>query len=403
MEAVGSRSDHHVQMRRVRTHPDDASAGSSRADAGPSKRPPHTRDVRAKPLNPRGVGTVTTIASVVIAIGALLVAYHARRSLSIHRAEMLHRAYLSEMEARAALMPEMVSIIDRLTAERDAFAADNPPDDSGPREQRNQGFHPSSLLVQRIAALSEALGPYRTFNDRTGRLEGAQLSPERGQLLRLLVGAGAEPCTEFNFEFADLPRATLRRADLASVRLADATLTGADLGYANLSRAELPRADLREANVSHANLREANLQQADLSRANLLDVNASLADLQRANLTAARLEHASLRGADLRGATLRDAILTGANLVGTDLRDADLRGADIGNTDLRHANLAGVAVLPGDWSKWIEARSRWPEAKAWRLLESNGVHRLVLVDGWHYRAGRLEQDRSKVGSSESTD
>ncbi|NJM58792.1 MAG: pentapeptide repeat-containing protein [Synechococcales cyanobacterium RU_4_20] len=89
-----------------------------------------------------------------------------------------------------------------------------------------------------------------------------------------------------------------------------------------LSSIQLPRASLREANLQGAELRVANLQGADFWEANLQGANLGGANLQGANLSAANLQDA-----DLPGANLQNAILLGADLrTASELSPEQLQG-----------------------------------------------------------------------------
>ena len=161
-------------------------------------------------------------------------------------------------------------------------------------------------------------------------------------------------------EQADLQRANLQRAWLASAHLQKAILVegnlqgahliGANLQEAHLFGANLQRAVLKGTNLQMADLRRANFQMADLRAANFQEAHLVAANLQEANLSGANLQGAVLRGANLQGATLGGANLRGtwfdeANLQGAILYSADLSGADLTKANLEKAELAGIKGL----------------------------------------------------------
>jgi uncharacterized protein YjbI with pentapeptide repeats len=84
---------------------------------------------------------------------------------------------------------------------------------------------------------------------------------------------------------------------------------------------QLPRDTLRRANLAHAFLLGADLSErdcagADLTGAMLKRANLAGACLRAALLCGADLQHADLTNADLRGADLRGALVQGTHLLG---------------------------------------------------------------------------------------
>lgn len=86
---------------------------------------------------------------------------------------------------------------------------------------------------------------------------------------------------------------------------------------------QLPRITLRKANLSGAILIRANLRGAYLAHPNLINAN---------------LTEANLAGAEISWAEFNEAILIGANFAGADLSWADFSGAD-----LTKANFSGAS------------------------------------------------------------
>ncbi len=273
--------------------------------------------------------TITIFAAIGGLLGAILL-YNQNRLIDT-------QVNLEEANRRSSLIFLMSNIMDKVDEELK----------EDPNNDKVRNISPQ--LIGRIAALSQAMRPYRYLQD--GQLIDKPLSPERGQLLTALVRSKfdssgyADIYKAVRFERADLQRAQLKSAYLNETDLRDADLRGADLRDATLSGATLRDATLRDATLSTANFRRA-----DLIRANLNGADLNGADLSKTALSDATLRDAYLRGANLRDAVLRDAVLRDAILSETYLSRADLSGADLSGTYLSKADLRGTYLSRADLS-----------------------------------------------------
>ncbi|MEM6966004.1 MAG: pentapeptide repeat-containing protein [Bacteroidota bacterium] len=197
--------------------------------------------------------------------------------------------------------------------------------------------------LARLVALNHSFQPYAYWEGDS--LSAQKLSPERGQLLLVLVTLDLDTTTfrkikkSISFLGADL-----RGTDLSGKDLSGMDLRAADFRDANLSETRLVGTDLRSTNFWGANLNKAIFRKADLKRANmswaeLNDANLDHADLDDANLSAAQLRRASLNEARLRWGNMNGAILSEASLYGMDLLATDLSQANCNKTNLEKANL----------------------------------------------------------------
>lgn len=181
-----------------------------------------------------------------------------------------------------------------------------------------------------------------------------QSSPGQGQTAEQV--SGQVPMPEYHQDH----RAASRRQEsdhlnsLGGSRLSDLYLDAANLAKADLSYANLASTYLRKADLSQSNLDDAILTNANLRAAALIEVTARRAiasgaslvnaDLSRSNWEAANLENAVLDGAVIERANLRSVNLRRASLVGTRIVNCDLQQADLTGADLRHADIVECDV-----------------------------------------------------------
>jgi uncharacterized protein YjbI with pentapeptide repeats len=198
------------------------------------------------------------------------------------------------------------------------------------------------------------------------RLIDRPASPERGQLLTILLGAGLRNLETLNFEGLDLSFAympngmlTLVTANGGLLSYADFTgsaVAGSDLGGAQLENARFRGADIRStsfAAVVGDRVKEpyrpegapyvTRLTGADFSGARLFDTDFSGADMLAANFDGALLVRPNFTGASLGLATLRGAVLLEPVFGSAFLKSVDLDGAIVfGETFL--TDLAATAA-----------------------------------------------------------
>ncbi|MCB0631676.1 MAG: pentapeptide repeat-containing protein [Saprospiraceae bacterium] len=178
----------------------------------------------------------------------------------------------------------------------------------------------SEELIGRIAALSQALLPYRYLEN--DELTPGPLSPERGQLLFALVNSLLDETTydkifeKSNFSYAELKQANftgayLRNVNLEYAHFPDAVFSNADLEYAKLKQADLSDTHFENVNMVGAQLQDASFRSAeivnvDFSNANLSGVDFRLSRIN-GNFTACRLDDVHLDSAEIEFALLEEA------------------------------------------------------------------------------------------------
>jgi len=300
--------------------PDAPSNGDAAADGSPCSGAPSTASgasPRETPANPRGTddatdnakvqGSVSTVAAQIddavkwyarraIAIGGVLggivsvftlvIGYQTLAEFRVQNEQLVtQNEFLKEQTVqtqRSTNASALSSIIADVQAEVEAL---DPAD--------RTAWQPSSPLQFRIAAISRVLTPHRPSAD-SARL----VSPERGLLLRALLGV--------NVDLPLSPSATFADADLRDVTFGDAELGGlnlerADLTDANFLRGRLDDVSLVDASLQGATLVSTSFRKTDLSGADLREAQFFNVDLTRANLTGAALSYADLSNARLPG------------------------------------------------------------------------------------------------------
>ncbi len=155
------------------------------------------------------------------------------------------------------------------------------------------------------------------------------------------------------------PKADLRNARMAGVKLSDvefpeavfdgADLTGAKLDLSNFTQASFQRAVLANASLAKTNAAKAILKGAQLTGAILNDANLAGADLSCADLTAVQGWKTDFTKADLSGANLAKASLNGA-----DMRGCRLTGATLQDTILQGVKYDARTVFPEGLTPPIE-------------------------------------------------
>jgi uncharacterized protein YjbI with pentapeptide repeats len=100
---------------------------------------------------------------------------------------------------------------------------------------------------------------------------------------------------DVRFDFADLRRAVLERADLRGSDLTYADLREAQLASANFEGCLMPKVDLRDADLSGARLARAVLAGANLENATFLKADCSYTTFLGANTSGAIFQGAVLQ------------------------------------------------------------------------------------------------------------
>jgi uncharacterized protein YjbI with pentapeptide repeats len=274
---------------------------------------------------------------------------------------------LAESARRAGEISEMVSIFDALrqevqtyclTQQRSEFCKANAfkttSGDLNPTNWVNvapqERFRSSAFLYARINALAGTLRPYRYFEfqetnstDRElraincgralvdnkrivdmlsaedeiqrahqtidqvemphNRLVSQVYSPERSQLLRLLVTSGIDlgPLSKLNTSFSSV---ILDKAQLDGMQMPAAELSDSRFIEARLNSAKLPLARLNNSDFHCASMLFADLRGIYADKSSFAGVDLASADLRNAYITNSDFRVKRLAGADLRGATL---------------------------------------------------------------------------------------------------
>jgi len=337
---------------------------------------------------------------------------------------------LAEAARNAALAVEITGIAARLGAALDTIEG------TVTAEARPlfNAIDPSDLdreLVLRITSISRATQPYRFLDlgvraqdpgDKTrhamlrrradlprtyermaaafawpeeetaNRLIDRPASPERGQLLTVLLGAGVHNLETLNLAGLDLSFAYLPNADIALL-----TGLGARLSYADLSGSYLTEVDLGGAALENARFRGAQFRRStfaavppERTRAPYLPQNAPYStflagadfdrsvqfgtDFSGALLTAASFDGAVFLGgrfdaAALGAATFRGAVLIGTSFAGAELKSADFDGAILFGHDVL-AELTAAAA-PGSF---VAGRFRAEQMPLDEVMALNAVY-----------------------------
>lgn len=183
---------------------------------------------------------VIAVTSGIIAIVSLYLAWksnkivEAQNELIVQQNErMEQQTYLQEAERRSSYIFLMSNIFEQINAELKEDYLKNEIRDLSPQ------------LIGGIAALSQRLKPYRLLE---GDTLSNKLSPERGQLLAMLVRSELADTTYkqifYNSDFS--------YADLRDIPFVRANLNGAHLEYANFHGSNLYKADLSNSALSNA-------------------------------------------------------------------------------------------------------------------------------------------------------
>ena len=187
------------------------------------------------------------------------------------------------------------------------------------------------------------------------RLIDRPASPERGQLLQVLVTGGIRNLEILNHFGLDLSFAYLQAADLFLL-----TTQGGRLSYADFSGCHIMGGDFGGYYLENSRFRSTRIQDtnfaavtadrvivplkpenapystfltgADFTASVLIDVDFTAATLTAANLDGALLVRPNFTSAGLGAATLRNAVLLAPILAGTVWKSADLDGAVVFGT-----------------------------------------------------------------------
>jgi uncharacterized protein YjbI with pentapeptide repeats len=214
---------------------------------------------------------------------------------------------------------------------------------------------------RRRADLGESYDKMAAYFGWQDQPEGTYLidrpaSPERGQLLNVLISGGVRNLEALTFVGLDLSFASLKGAEIGLL-----TAQQARLSYADFSGSYFTECDFGAANLENARFRLTKIVRSrfaalspdqvraplpaqdgptngrmagvDFSRAVIIGSDFSGAVLTVANFDGAVLKGVSFKGADLSLATFRDTVILAADLDGATLKRADLDGAIVFGAD----------------------------------------------------------------------
>ncbi|WP_374398169.1 pentapeptide repeat-containing protein [Tabrizicola sp.] len=218
-------------------------------------------------------------------------------------------------------------------------------------------------LQRRRGDLGDGYPKLEAYFGWADRPEGTWLvdrpaSPERGQLLRVMVSSGLRNLELFTFAGLTLDHAMLKATDLSLI-----TAQQARLSYADFSGSYLVECDFGSAILENARFRRAHISrsrfaaltadqvlpplppQAGLATTRLSGADFSRATIQASDFSGAALTAASFDGALLDGVTFANADLSAATFVGTVILDADFTGVSLKRTDFDGAVVFGADFL----------------------------------------------------------
>jgi uncharacterized protein YjbI with pentapeptide repeats len=251
-------------------------------------------------------------------------------------------------------------------------------------------------LQRRREDLGEGYGQLAGYFGWEERPEGTYLidrpaSPERGQLMRVLVTAGVRNLELLTYTGLTLDYAMLKATDLSLV-----TAQQARLSYADFSGSYLVDCDFGSAILENARFRNANIKRtrfAALGPGETLPPLASLpertvtrmsgADFGRATITASDFSGADLTAARFDGALLDGVRFTGASLTAATFRDAVLLDADLTGAILKRADFDGAIVFGADFltrlSSVAAPDTLRPDLFRLEPLEEGALGRIMVV------------------------
>jgi uncharacterized protein YjbI with pentapeptide repeats len=198
-------------------------------------------------------------------------------------------------------------------------------------------------LQRRRSDLEESYPDLAAYFGWADRPEGTYLvdrpaSPERGQLLRVMVSSGLRNLEIFTFTGLTLDYAMLKSTDLSLV-----TAQQARLAYADFSGSYLVECDFGSAILENARFRRANISRTRFAALPPEAVRAPLPPQTGLSIT-------RLSGADFFRATIAETDFSGAALTAASFDGALLDGADFTGADLSVATFKGTVILAADFT-----------------------------------------------------
>ena len=173
--------------------------------------------------------------------------------------------------------------------------------------------------------------------DPVAHLIDRPASPERGQLLSVLLGAGLYNLEGLNTAGLDLSFAALLNANLLLM-----TAQGGLLDSADFTGSYLVEVDLGGAGLENARFRGCVIQRSSFAVVTDQTIRAPYPASNAPMSTRAN-------GADFVGAAIWDTTLAGAQLLAANFDGALLAGVDFSGADLGLATLRGAVLLDVTW------------------------------------------------------
>ena len=193
--------------------------------------------------------------------------------------------------------------------------------------------------------------------DMGTRLTERLTSPERGQILRLILFSGILKTAALSFQGADFTYAVLTDVTLALPSFRHAKLDYADFASSTIGSGEFGGAELNRASFRAAILRDTVFSSLPGEAAEkpyaksaepyptfLAGADFSQAVIANSPFEAIRAGFARFDGALIHKASFRDAVLAGATF-----REAVLLENDFSGADLRSVDFDGAIVIGHDW------------------------------------------------------
>lgn len=296
-----------------------------------------------------------------VALLTLLVTFQQARLLAIQNDKVEIQNMLAEAQRRASLTVEITAIFERLDREKEDAAKDQLGECRTVANRRcwlqtdgepaQFSFIPSQATIGRIAALTQAMRPYRYLTVEGAAPElcpQATASPSLSRAYTALLGSIAQrgprgaqdglapeaaqtlAATAYRGEDAaegEWLRGLAARALAWIEQAAGGSLTGTQL---NCAPASPERGQLL------VSLHAAGIELNVIQRAG---ADFTFADIPGANLAGIRLDTFDLAGARLPGANLTGATLSGVSFRGADLGNARFANASLARSDFEGARL----------------------------------------------------------------
>lgn len=189
--------------------------------------------------------------------------------------------------------------------------------------------------------LDAANGNVQFAGEQSGVMSDRPLSPERGQIIGLLISNGLTDFSELNG--ADFSFAEVRAASTGS----NLRFHFASLRFANFDRQLLVGAEFDGAFLDHARFRNANLNYVQFTGGELPSITGGEglkqgAQLSGTDFSGAILKHVSFDGSRGFGINFDGSIVHNTTFAGTSMDGSTFRGSIFGMADFSGADLKSV-------------------------------------------------------------